>query len=271
MLITLEGEEIKIHSFYFGVPKPEDNREDTTLGEMNYFSQGTSTLDKIEQRFLGVQKAGTKTINSQTYDIYYAKIMQLYTKTNIISSFINKATSMHVKWTNALAALKFFIAAQYEALAKENTSPEWAGGSSSYKSTYGVYFKSNKKFFKQSEITNLYNALVSCINDKGSVQAVYDYMENSFYSKDELIIIYLFLNLYKQSVIPTELLSLAYGQKYMIEKKDLLITLYLYEIRINAYKSKLSFKSANDDPLAPIILEGSDENSYTLVNNLYGL
>lgn len=96
-------------------------------------------------------------------------------------------------------------------------------------------------------------------------------MENSFYSKDELTIIYLFLNLYKQSVIPTELLSLAYGQKYLIEKKDLLMTLYLYEIRVNAYKSKLSFKSINDDPLAPTILEGSDENSYTLVNNLYGL
>lgn len=272
MLVTLEGEEIKFHPFYFGVPKGDKNsgvRDGEEINKMDFFSP--DNLNKIENRFLGVTFVGTKTINSQTYDIYYAKMMQLYTKINIINSFVNKATSMHVKWTNAIAALKFFIATQHEALAKENKTPEWAGGSSSYKSTYGVYFKSSKKFFKQSEITNLYNAVVSCINDKGSIDAVCTYMENSFYSKDELTIIYLFLNLYKQSVIPTELLSLAYGQKYLIEKKDLLMTLYLYEIRVNAYKSKLSFKSINDDPLAPTILEGSDENSYTLVNNLYGL
>ena len=272
MLVTLEGEEIKFHPFYFGVPKGDKNsgvRDGEEINKMDFFSP--DNLNKIENRFLGVTFVGTKTINSQTYDIYYAKMMQLYTKINIINSFVNKATSMHVKWTNAIAALKFFIATQHEALAKENKTPEWAGGSSSYKSTYGVYFKSCKKFFIQSEITNLYNAVVSCINDKGSIDAVCTYMENSFYSKDELTIIYLFLNLYKQSVIPTELLSLAYGQKYLIEKKDLLMTLYLYEIRVNAYKSKLSFKSINDDPLAPTILEGSDENSYTLVNNLYGL
>ena len=43
-------------------------------------------LNKIENRFLGVTFVGTKTINSQTYDIYYAKMMQLYTKINIINS-----------------------------------------------------------------------------------------------------------------------------------------------------------------------------------------
>ena len=49
------------------------------------------------------------------------------------------------------------------------------------------------------------------------------------------------------------------------------MTLYLYEIRVNGYKSKMSFKNPNDDPLAPTILEGSDEGGYTLVNVLYGL
>ena len=91
-------------------------------------------------------------------------------------------------------------------------------------------------------------------------------MEDSFYTKDELDIIYLFLNLYKQSIEPTELLSLTYKQKYLVEQKDLLMTLYL-----NGYKSKMSFKNPNDDPLAPTILEGSDEGGYTLVNVLYGL
>jgi len=86
-----------------------------------------------------------------------------------------------------------------------------------------------------------------------------------------LDIIYLFLNLYKQSIEPTELLSLTYKQKYLVEQKDLLMTLYLYEIRVNGYKSKMSFKNPNDDPLAPTILEGSDEGGYTLVNVLYGL
>ena len=268
MLVTLNGEEIKFHPFYFGVPKSEDGIT-MEIDKMDFFSQ--ANLNKIENRFIGVRFIGTKTINSQTYDVYYAEMLQLYTKINIISSFINKAVSLHVKLYNAQSALKVFIAAQHEALAKENKTPEWAGGSSNYKSTYGVYFKSNKKFFKQSELTNLYNALVSCINSKGSTEEVYSYMENSFYSKDELTIIYLFLNLYDQSSVPTELLSLAYKQKYLVEKKDLFMTLYLYEIRINAYKSKLSFKSANADPLAPAILEGSDENGYTLVNNLYGL
>lgn len=268
MLVTLQNEEIKFHPFYFGVPKSDDDSGSSSL-KMDYFNTNNPT--KIENRFLGVKWVGTKTINSQTYDIYYAEMLQLYTKIHIISSFINKATSMHVKLTNALAALKCFISAQHEALAKETKTPEWVGGSSDYKTTYGVYFKSNKKFFKRAEITKLYDALVNCINEKGSVNAVYEYMENSFYSKDELKIIYLFLNLYQQSVIPTELLSLAYKQKYLAEKKDLFMTLYLYEIRVNAYKSKISFKSANEDPLAPVILEGSDENNYTLVNNLYSL
>ena len=197
--------------------------------------------------------------------------MQLYTKINIISSFINKAVSMHVKLSNAQVALKFFISMQHSALAKETTQPEWAGGSSSYKSTYGVYFKASKKYFKKSEIINLYDALLTCIKEKRTIENVYKFMEDSFYTKDELDIIYLFLNLYKQSIEPTELLSLTYKQKYLVEQKDLLMTLYLYEIRVNGYKSKMSFKNPNDDPLAPTILEGSDEGGYTLVNVLYGL
>lgn len=273
MLVTLENGDIKFHSFYFGIPKTEDESDESnsTLGGMDYFSQGTSTLDKIEQRFLGVKKVGTKTINSQVYDIYYAEMMQLYTKINIISSFINKAVSMHVKLSNAQAALKFFISMQHSVLAKETTQPEWAGGSSSYKSTYGVYFKSSKKYFKKSEIINLYDALLTCIKEKRTIENVYKFMEDSFYTKDELDIIHLFLNLYKQSIEPTELLSLTYKQKYLVEQKDLLMTLYLYEIRVNGYKSKMSFKNPNDDPLAPTILEGSDEGGYTLVNVLYGL
>ena len=58
---------IKFHSFYFGIPKIEDEsgESNSSLGGMDYFSPSTSTLDKIEQRFLGVKKVGTKTINSQ--------------------------------------------------------------------------------------------------------------------------------------------------------------------------------------------------------------
>ena len=62
MLVTLENGDIKFHSFYFGIPKIEDEsgESNSSLGGMDYFSPGTSTLDKIEQRFLGVKRWALK-------------------------------------------------------------------------------------------------------------------------------------------------------------------------------------------------------------------
>lgn len=261
MIITNKEDEIKFHPFYFGVPVVEDD----STRKMDVFSQANS----IEQDFLGVKYVGKKIINEQYYEIYHAEMMQIYTKVDIYGPLINKAVSMHSKWTDAIAALKYFITVQYDTLAKENKTPEWVGGNSNYESSYGVYFTTSRKSFTKSEIRHLHDWLVTTIKEKKSFNKTIELVKEISFTKSERDILYLFLSFYTKSLDPTELLSLAFKQKSIVEKKDLLMTLYLYEIRINAFKSQLSFRDAYDDPLAPPFLKGSDEKTYTLVKTSY--
>lgn len=272
MLVTVPDEEIKFHPFYFGIPitkEPEEKANATQkLHTLNLF-QKTRNSNPIEQKYLGVKYVCKKSINEQEYEIYYAEMLQLYTKVDIISSFINKAVSMHLKWTNVLAALKHFSSVQYSILEKHVIAPEWVGGSSSYENNYGVYFETNKKALKKKQISDLHEWLINTLDVNKDVNKTIEILEGGSFTKDEKTILYVFLNLYTQSGNPTELLSLAYNLKMIVEKKDLLMTLYLYEIRLNAFKFKLSFKDAYDDPLAPPVLSGSDEKTYTLVKSSY--
>lgn len=271
MLITMEEGNIHFHPFYFGVPINQEECEmvsENSLQSMDLFNQETSISDNIVQKYDGVKYIGEKTINEQWYKVYYAEFLQLYTRVFLINSFINKAVSMHNKYLNLLTALQFFITEQYSVLDKKQETPKWVGGKTNYKDDIGVYFKSSRDKLSKSKIEELYDFLISVINRVGKPEEVKKCIEGSGYNRDEKDVILMFYNLFLVTVDPTELLSLAFEQKKMIEVKNLFISLFLYEIRLNAYNSNLEFRSDNSSLLLPIILAGSDERSYTVVNKI---
>lgn len=122
-LICMEDYRLAMRPFYFAVPEDE-------------------ALELREYK--GQPGLGDITINNLVYTLYYADELLIYDMEVLTpTSLVNKASIEVAKTQNAVNILNDYREGLFRALNGEQKKVEWAGGTGSYESSYGVFYKAD--------------------------------------------------------------------------------------------------------------------------------
>lgn len=279
MLVTMKNGYLNASQFYFGVPivkqnsdkgleqnSDKDLEQSTTSGIKTMSLFGDSKISDV--KFFGEEYCKTMTINGDDYKIYYLRMCLLATKTAIINPFINKAASMCVKFTNICNALEFFISEQYSWIYPDQKKKEWIGGDSNYNDGVGVYFNSSRKTITKKDDAILFDQLCSTIKRCNTTDEVVNWVKNSGFSEDKKQIMLIYLSFMMQSNKPVERVNLAYTYKDKIDLHYVCFSSYAYEMRLRIFNDDSFIIYNQKNPLEPVIVNGSDEKGYTIINKV---
>lgn len=238
-----------------------------STGGSEVFGLAPNKKNMVDFRKFGdVTFVCTKVINNQMYDVFKVNSAQLYSETTVIGSLINKATSLHVRYQNYMRALHFF-----NSLLVEKGEPlKWSGGSRNYKDGLGVFLQPTRKKLTKNRIEELWGIVTGLLKETGRPSDVKSKIEDSFYSQDEKYVLLMFLGIVLGGRSVTERLSLSCQKLREFESQDLCVALFLYEIRLNAFRFHFDFRQESiNEESEPIILAGSDEMNQTVVNQIF--
>lgn len=210
---------------------------------------------------------GNATVNNEEYEWYKLNHMPLYSNNFVrASALINKGMALHVKYKNLIETLALYKGVLNDAQGY-NISQEpitWAGGTTSYKTPYGVYLKSSMEMWsnkQKSDCVNFYSSLIESCSDCNEIS---NKIETEVSDAVTRLVLHTIHNItLSDSDMTTVIMNCI--QTIQSCKVDLLkIDLFLYRIRICSY--------VNNIRLAPKynpILVGSDEVAFTKVNSVF--
>lgn len=247
MLVTMTDGQLEISNFHFIKPK--------TAEFPTWFHQEYVTY------------LGNATVNNEEFEWYELNYMPLYSNNFVrASALINKGMALHVKYKNLIETLVLYKGVLNDAQGY-NLSQEpvmWVGGTTSYKTSYGVYFKSSMEAWsnkQKSNCVNFYSSLIESCSDYNEINSKIETEVSDFTTR--LILRTIHNITFSDADMTTVIMNCI--QTIQSCKVDLLkIDLFLYRIRICSY--------VNNIRLAPKynpILVGSDEVAFTKVNSVF--
>lgn len=246
MIIVMNNQNLEIVNFTFAIPV---NTELPPWVHCNY-----------------VKELHNCYLNNREYVLYEMQGMPVYITSMLKSSaLINKAATLRVKYKNIIEALKEFKSTLHvmSSFQITDTQLEWTGGSNSYKSAYGVYLKSSWPLFKKSSIDKCidwYTELLQQYSDNpDKITAIIK--SESINEMTCLILLTIHQIMMSDSDI-TQVLINCENTINDLQCMRLDCDIYLYKMRVFAY-----FKGTRLTPANNPVLQGSDENAYTVVEH----
>ena len=211
-----------------------------------------------------------KKINNVEYDIYVVKDVPIYSSAMITATaLINKAVQMSLKYDAMIRGLESYMRFINEALGDtQESNYKWVGKNTSLKSDYGVYFESSMKKLTRKECNDVIDAIVySIVPESANVADAMELLKKKGFSPLQLAAAVGIIHVVYATETVADCLSL--GAQYLSDARrcKLKTDLFLYRIRVTSYIMRIPLV----DKKRPI-LDGSEENAYTLVNacNYYG-
>ena len=214
----------------------------------------------------------TIVINNITYNLYKFNNMPIYpTMTLKVNSLINKAMTMSIKQQSLIGIIKECKLFLREMLGHttENKQYEWVGGSNSYKSKYGIYFKSSLQRISKEGCVDILNSYFSILEKcQGDSMLVCNTIEAEESMHLRKLALYTIHNLMTSDSDFTQVLLNCDEVISELNNARIHCETYLYKVRLFSY-----FTGNRLVPRANPVITGSDEEAYTIVDQklLYGM
>ncbi len=246
MLVALNGQNLEITQFYFAVPI------------------SVKLPDWLET--FCVKELHECTLNNMEFVLYEMQGMPIYISNMLKSSaLINKAATLKVKYRNIIEVIKGFKSVLHTMLGYQGQESklEWTGGSNSYKSAYGVYLKSSWPFFNKASVSKCVDWYVELLERYASEpDKVVQIIETDSVNEMTKLALLTVHRLMLSDLDLTQVLLNCENTINDLQQMRLSCDIYLYKMRVFAY-----FKGTRLAPAANSILQGSDENAYTIVEH----
>lgn len=207
-----------------------------------------------------------RTIFNRSYDVYNVNISDMaYIDLLRANAFINKATTLSVKYRSMIDVLKEFkdTLCISQGFQVNDMKYNWVGGTNSYKDSFGVFFESSLKPISKNqkfEIINWFTELISECHNKDEI-ALRISEENNDLAR---LILNILLELMYSDLSTTDVIHNCIEMLNNCKLQLLSVDLFLYKLRAGAYINSIAIAPSYNP-----ILVGSDEKNYTMVNSVF--